>query len=48
MQADVRDHVFWKWGTTSLFYIYIINLEAGSYLHMTPENMLAKADKEKK
>ena len=30
-----------------MFNIRIINLNAGSYLHMTPEKSLAKAEKEK-
>ena len=31
-----------------MFYILIVNLNAGSYLCMTPEKALAKAEKEKK
>ena len=31
-----------------MFNIIIVNLNAGSYLHMTPEKALAKAEKEKK
>ena len=31
-----------------MFDIQIVNLKAGSYLRMTPEKALAKADKEKK
>ena len=31
-----------------MFDIRIVNLNAGSYLRMTPEKALAKADKEKK
>ena len=31
-----------------MFNIRIFNLDAGSYLHMTPEKALAKAEKEKK
>ena len=30
-----------------MFDIRIVNLDAGSYLHMTPEKALAKAEKEK-
>ena len=41
-------HSFWKWGTTAMFDIRIFNLDAGSYLHMTPENDLTKAEKEKR
>ena len=47
-RADVSSHGFWKWGTTAIFDNIIVNLGAGSYLHMTPEKALAKADKEKK
>ena len=35
-------------GTTTMFDIRIFNLDAGSYLRMTPEKALAKAEKEKK
>ena len=31
-----------------MFHIIIVNLDAGSYLRMTPEKALAKAEKEKK
>ena len=31
-----------------MFDIRIFNLDAGSYLHMTPEKAIAKAEKEKK
>ena len=31
-----------------MFVIRIVNLDAGSYLRMTPEKVLAKAEKEKK
>ena len=47
-RADVSAHGFWKPGTTAMFDIRIVNLDAGSYLHRTPEKALAKADKEKK
>ena len=47
-RADVSAHGFWKRGTTTMFDIRIINLNAGSYLRMTPEKALAKAEKEKK
>ena len=46
--ADISAHVFWKWGTTAMFDIQIFNLNAGSYLRMTPEKSHAKAEKEKK
>ena len=41
--ADVSAHGFWKQGTTAMFGIRIFNLDAGSYLRMTPEKALAKA-----
>ena len=47
-RADVGVHSFWKRGTTAMFGIRIVNLDAGSYLCMTPEKALAKAEKEKK
>ena len=46
--SDVSAHGFWKQGTTTMFDIQIANLNAGSYLHMTPEKALEKAEKEKK
>ena len=47
-RAEVSAHGFWKRGTTAIFYIRIVNLDAGSYLRMTPEKALAKAEKENK
>ena len=47
-RADVSAHGFWNQGTTAMFDIKIVNLDAGSYLRMTPEKALAKAEKEKK
>ena len=46
-RAYVSAHGFWKRGATAMFDIRIVNLDAGSYLRMTPENALAKAEKEK-
>ena len=46
-RVDVSAHGFWKRGTTSMFDIRIFNLDAGSYLRMTPEKALSKAEKEK-
>ena len=43
-KADISAHGFWKLGTTVMFNITILNLDAGSYLRMTNENDLAKAD----
>ena len=36
-RADISAHSFWKRGTTAMFDIQIVNLDAGSYLRMTPE-----------
>ena len=47
-RAHISTHGFWKPGTTTMFNIIIVNLDAGSYLRMTPEKALAKAEKEKK
>ena len=47
-RADVSAHGLWKRGTTAMFDIRIVNLNAGSYLRMMPEKALAKAEKEKK
>ena len=47
-RADVSAHGFWKFGTTAMFDIRIFNLDPGSYLCMTPEKSLAKAEKENK
>ena len=45
-RADVNAHGFCKRGTTTMFDIRIVNLDAGSYLRMTAEKALAKAEKE--
>ena len=47
-RADVTAHSLWKRGTTTMFDIIIVNLDASSYLCMTPEKALAKLEKEKK
>ena len=46
--SDVSAHGFWKRGTTAMFDIRTINLDADSYLRMTPEKALTKAEKENK
>ena len=46
-RADISAHGFWRRGTTTMSNIRIVNLDAGSYLRMTPEKALAKAEKEK-
>ena len=48
LRADVIVHGFWKQGNTAVFDIIIFNLDADSYLRMTLEKYLAKAEKEKK
>ena len=35
-RASVGAHGFWRRGTTAQFDVCIINLDAGSYLHMMP------------
>ena len=47
-RADVSVNSFWKRGTTEMFEIKMVNLDASSYLCMTPEKALAKAEKEQK
>ena len=44
-RETVSTHSFCKPGTTAMFNIRIVNLDAGSYLRMTPETALAKAEK---
>ena len=46
-RADVSAHGFWKQETTAMIDIRIVNLDSGSYLCMTPEKDLTKAEKEK-
>ena len=45
LKASLCSHGFWKRGTTATFDILIINLDAVSYLIMTPEQALVKAEK---
>ena len=47
-RADVSVHGCWKWGTTAIFDMKIVNLDAGSYLSQTSANALATEEKDKK
>ena len=47
-RAEVSAHGFWKRGTTAMFDIRIVKLDADSYLRMTPEKSVATAEKVKK
>ena len=47
-QADVSAYGFWKWGTSTIFYIRIVNLDASSYLRQTSVKALETAEKDKK
>ena len=48
LRADASAHGLWKRGITAMFDIQIVNLGAGSYLRMMPEEALEKAEKENK
>ena len=45
---DVSVYAFWKWVTTALFDVQIVNLDVGFYLHHTSAKALAMVEKEKK
>ena len=47
-RADVSVHGLWKWVTSTLFDMRIVNLDAGSYLRQISINDLETAEKEKK
>ena len=47
-RADVSIHGFWKWGTSTLFDMNIVNLDTSSYLRHTSKKALEMADKQKK
>ena len=47
-RAYISAHGLWKRGTTARFEIRIVNLNAVSYLRMTPEKSLTKEEKENK
>ena len=46
-RADVSTHGFWKRGTTVMFDIQIFNLDAGSYLRMTPKKKILQSQRRK-
>ena len=48
LRVNISAHGFWKQRTTTMFGIRIVNLYAGSYLHMMPAKALAEAEKGKK
>ena len=48
LRADLSAHGFYKRGTTVMFDIWIVNLDAVSYLLMTPKKELANSEKDKK
>ena len=48
LRTDVSAHGFWKRGTTAMFDIRIVNLDAGSYLRMMPEKALSNSEKERR
>ena len=47
-RVDVGLYGFWKQGTTTLFDVKIVSLDAVSYLFMLSEKVLEKAKKYKK
>ena len=47
-QKDISVQGFWKWGTTALFGMRIVNLDTGYYLRHTSAKALAMAEQEKK
>ena len=47
-RADVFIRGFWKWGTSALFDMRIVNLDAVSYLRQTSAKALAAAEREKR
>ena len=46
--SNVRSHGLWKQGTTTLFDIHIVNLDARYCLCMPSEELCEKAEKKKK
>ena len=46
--ADVSIHGLWKWGTTALFDMIIVNSDVGSCLCQMYAKALATTEKEKK
>ena len=48
LRSDISAHSLWKWCTTVMFDIRIVNLDAGSYLRMMPKKDFAKAEMDEK
>ena len=46
-REDVYVHSIWKWGTSALFDVQIVNLDAGSYLRQMSANTLETVEREK-
>ena len=44
-QVDLSVHGFWKWVTTAIFDMQIVNLDVVSYLRQTSEKSLERAEK---
>ena len=42
--AYISVHGFWKWGTSALFYMQIVNSHAGSYLSQTSAKSLTTVE----
>ena len=43
-RVDSSVPVVWKWGTSSLYDMQIVNLDVGSYLHQTSAKALEMSD----
>ena len=48
LRDEVSTHRLWKRGTTAMFDVQIVNIDAGSYLHMMPKKALSNLEKNKK
>ena len=47
-RADISIRGFWKWGTSAILDMLLVNLYTGSYLHQASAKALETAEKEKK